>query len=293
MKKIFRMAAFMLALGSMTAGFTSCGEDDENENITPTDELASFVNFDSLKAYAQADGKIKIEGFITSDKKLKEFEVLNEGGEVIATLGDKNAVTKEKEVDENGKKVKHFAMAVTSEPIDVQILQFRIKAGVKSPKVSEKIGAKFSVTIGASKNTTIGSYLCVAEAAEGNNGGVYMKPDAEANPSKIDVIAKSSDDKYNVLGIQRATKAQSAGISEGAGKTALFDDKGKKIEDDSYVVAGTIITDGPEDACIAKVTVTPKEAGSAGTDGTALVEGVVIKNSKMLPLDVKAFSFSK
>lgn len=289
MKKIFRMAAFMLALGSMTAGFSSCGEDDETEVITPTDELASFVNFDSLKAYAQADGRIKIEGFITSDKKLKEFEVLNEGGEVIATLGDKNAVTKEKEVDENGKKVKHFTMDVTSEPIDVQILQFRIKAGVKSPKVSEKIGAKFSVTIGSAKNLTVGSYLCLAEAADGKNEGVYMMSAAKENPAKIDVIAKSSENGYDVIGIQRASKAKADGISDGAGKTALFDDKGNKIEDDSHVLVGTVITDGPEDACIAKVTVTP----NSGDASAATIEGIVIKNSAILPLDVRAFSFSK
>jgi hypothetical protein len=290
MKKIFRMAAFMLALGSMTAGFTSCGDDDEKEDEVLNEELASVVSFDSLKAYAQADGKIKIEGFITSDKKLKEFEVLDENDQVVATLGDKNTVTKDKDVDENGKKVKYFTMTVTSDPIPVQILKFRIKAGVKSPKTSGTIGAKFSVTIGSANNTTIGSYLCLAEAAEGKNEGVYMRAAAKADPSKIDVIAKSSDDKYDVIGIQRATKANDAEISATAGKTALFDGDGKKIEDDSYVTTGTIITDGPSDACIATVKVSWPNAGDKSS---ATIEGVVIKNSDILPLDVTAFSFSK
>lgn len=274
----------MLAAMVAVASISSCGEEDI---ITPSNDslLASKVNFDGLKAIAQSTGKIKIEGVITSDKKLKEFEVLDENDNVIATLGDKHTTFKEK--DENGKKV--FTMTVTSDPIDVQILKFRIKAGVKKPMKSPTIGAKFSVTIGSSKNLEIGSYLCMSEAAEGHNDGVYLSAAAKSNPSKIDVIAKSSDDGYDVIGIQRATKAKETGISSNAGKTALFDGSGKKIEDDSYVTAGTIITDGPSDACIAKVTVTV----NSGDKSAAKVEGVVIKNSDMLPLDVSAFSFSK
>ncbi|MDD6002481.1 MAG: hypothetical protein PUC50_09880 [Bacteroidales bacterium] len=283
MKKIVKFSAFMLAAMVAVASISSCGEEDI---ITPSNDslLASKVNFDGLKAIAQSTGKIKIEGVITSDKKLKEFEVLDENDNVIATLGDKHTTFKEK--DENGKKV--FTMTVTSDPIDVQILKFRIKAGVKKPMTSSTIGAKFSVTIGSSGNKEVGSYLCLSEAAEGNNGGVYMQKAAQSNPSKIDVIAKSSEDSYDVLGIQRATKAKASGISTNAGKTALFDGNGNKIEDGSYVTSGTIITDGPADACIAKVTVTPNSSNS-----TAEVKGIVIKNSDMLPLDVSAFTFSK
>ena len=282
MKKLAKFSALMLAAMFAVASISSC----EDEGLTPSDDslLASKVNFDGLKAIALSTGKIKIEGVITSDKKLKEFEVLGENDNVIATLGDKHTTFKEK--DENGKKV--FTMTVTSDPIDVQILKFRIKAGVKKPMTSSTIGAKFSVTIGSSKNTEVGSYLCLAEAAEGNNGGVYLQKAAQSNPSIIDVIAKSSDDGYDVLGIQRATKAKASGISSSAGKTALFDGNGSKIEDGSYVTSGTIITDGPSDACIAKVTVTPNS-----TSKSAEVKGIVIKNSNTLPLDVSAFTFSK
>lgn len=293
MKKVFKTAAFLLAMGLMTSTFTSCGEDDENdeEKIAQEDaELAELVNFDGLKAYAQATGKIKIEGVITSDKKLKEFEVIDANDNVVATLGEKDATTKEKEVDENGKKVKRYTMTVTSTEIPVQILKFRIKAGVKSPKTSAAIGETLKVTIGAGANAQIGSYLSLAE------NKVYKMAEAKAEPSKIDVIAASASTdtkKTNVAGIQRATQAAAEGISANAGKTALFDGDGKKIEDGSYVTKGTIITDGPDDACIAVFTVTPKAAGAAGDDGAADIEGVIIKNSDKLPLDVTAFTFSK
>ena len=207
MKKIAKFSAFMVAAMFAATSFTSCG-DDNGEEVTPdpNGELLDKVDFEGLKAIAQADGKIKIVGEITAAKKLKEFEVIDENDNLIATLGDKNTVTKEKEVDENGKKVKKFTMTVTSDPIDVQILKFRIKAGVKKPMVSDAIGEKLSVTIGSSANTSVGSYLSLAE------NKVYMMSGAKAEPSKIDVIAKSSADKKEVIGIQRAPKANSADI---------------------------------------------------------------------------------
>jgi hypothetical protein len=287
MKKVFKTAAFLLAMGLMTSTFTSCGEDDENNVKTDeelNDEIASVVNFDGLKAIALADGKIKIVGEITSDKKLKEFEVIDASENVLATLGDKNTTTKDKEIDENGKKVKRFTMTVTSDPIDVQILKFRIKAGVKNPMTSGAIGEAMNVTIGSASSET-GSYLSLAD------NHIYKYAEAKDNASKIDVIAKSSgksgDKDRQVLGIQRASKAADAQVGTNAGKTALFDGDGNKIEDDSYVLKGTIITDGPDDACIAKFTVTPNASG------TADMEGVIIKNSPTLPLDVTAFTFSK
>lgn len=287
MKKVFKTAAFLLAMGLMTSTFTACGEDDENdeEKIAQEDaELAELVNFDGLKAYAQATGKIKIEGVITSDKKLKEFEVIDADDKVVATLGEKDATTKEKEVDENGKKVKRFTMTVTSTEIPVQILRFRIKAGVKSPKTSAPIGETLKVTIGSASSST-GSYLSLADNT------IYTQSQAKDNASKIDVIAesdgKAGDKNRQVIGIKRASKAKDATIGDNAGKTALFDGDGKSIEDASYVLKGTIITDGPDDACIAKFTVTPN------ADGTAAIDGVIIKNSDKLPLDVTAFTFSK
>ena len=49
MKKIFRMAAFMFALGSMTAGFTSCGEDDGTEDgSNVNNNIEEQINFDGL-----------------------------------------------------------------------------------------------------------------------------------------------------------------------------------------------------------------------------------------------------
>lgn len=293
MKRIFKMAAFMLALGALTAGFTACGDDnDKNEQTGGEGAVAEEMKFNDLKATANADGSITIGGSITTNTKLKEFCLYNEDGSVAYNfLKDNDQIKEKNEVladDGTSSKEKQFTLPVASKKLPVAIYKLTIKTR-KNAAVAETIGAKFTVTIGSSKNTTIGSYLCLAEAAEGKNEGVYMMAAAKENPAKIDVIAKSSDDGYDVIGIQRASKAKAAGISDGAGKTALFDDKGNTIEDDSHVLVGTVITDGPEDACIAKVTVTP----NAGDASSATIEGVVIKNSATLPLDVTAFSFTK
>ena len=57
MKKVFKTAAFLLAMGLMTSTFTSCGEDDGNgDEVTPGEELASKVDFTGLTAIANAAG---------------------------------------------------------------------------------------------------------------------------------------------------------------------------------------------------------------------------------------------
>ena len=71
MKKIFKMAAFMLALGSMTAGFTSCGDDEETEGEEGA--VAEELKFNDLTAKANPDGTITISGTIETNTKLREF----------------------------------------------------------------------------------------------------------------------------------------------------------------------------------------------------------------------------
>ena len=125
MKKIAKFSAFMVAAMFAATSFTSCGEDDPaNPNGGGDEALAEKVNFDGLKAIANSNGTIDIVGEITADKKLKSFVLINVETNEETSLGDKNTTTKEKEVDENGKKVKKFTMTVTGANVPVGIYKF-------------------------------------------------------------------------------------------------------------------------------------------------------------------------
>lgn len=277
MKKIFRTVAFILALGSMSLSYTACTEDEDGDGIEVPD-LTEQIDFSDIKAVAKADGRIEIEGKVTAKGKIKSLELVDKDGKVIADLLKSGDQEKVKEIDEAGEKNTKFTLSIPTTSVAVQQIKVLGKTRGGEKAESELIGEELDVVIGSSKNLTTGSYLSLKE----NN--VYMMKEAEADPSKIDVIAKSSDDGSQVIGIQRATKAKKDGISEGAGKTALFDGNGDKIETDAYVTKGTIIT---ASKCIATFTVTPS------SDGTAAMKGIIIKDSKTLPLDVTAFTFSK
>ena len=86
----------MLALGSMTAGFTSCGEDDETDDqggtTTPTAEEQLKLN--EIVATAQKDGKITIEGTIVANTKIKTFELQDLDGKQLVDLMDEQSKSK-------------------------------------------------------------------------------------------------------------------------------------------------------------------------------------------------------
>lgn len=279
MKRIFRTVAFALALGAMSASFVAC-EDDENGVEAPG--IEEQINFSGITAVAKADGKIEIQGNVTANAKITTLQIVDENGKEIVDLLKSGDQTKVKELNEAGEKEKTFTLAIPTTPVDVQIMKIVGKTRGEKKAESAVIGEKLEVTVGSATSAT-GSYLSLID------NKIYKYADAQANPAAIDVIAASSGEKGDkvreVIGIQRASKAQDASISAKAGKTALFDGTGAKIDTDASVLSGTIIT---ESGCIAKFKVEPNSA-----DQTAAMTGVIIKNSTTLPLDVTAFTFSK
>lgn len=282
MKRIFRTVAFALALGAMSASFVACEEEEGTGLTDPEQSITESIDFSNFKAVAKADGKIEIQGQVIAQGKIKSLEIIAEDGKtVIADLLKVGDQQKVKEIDEAGEKQVKFTLDIPTTPVDVQIMQIVGKTRGGKEAKSEIIGQKFEVEIGSASNATLGSYLSMAE------GKVYMMGEAKADPSKIDVIALSDgqkgDKNRKVIGIQRASAAADADIATGAGKTAMFDGAGAKIEDGTSVTAGTIIT--------ASNTITTFKLECDGDKAT--MSGVTIKNSAALPLDVTAFAFSK
>ncbi|MBO7438833.1 MAG: hypothetical protein J6U21_04060 [Bacteroidales bacterium] len=277
MKKIFRMAAFMLALGSMTAGFTSCGEDDGTEDGggdgPAVDEVIDATNF---KIKANADGTITFIGDVASNAKIKTFQLTDASGNVVYDFLESNEQVKEKNkvIDENGKVTKEKVFNLTginSDNIPVDLYTLSIKT--RKAKTEVTLGEVLNYTIGASKSDA-GSYLSIVNKKQMTMDG--------AKAEAAEVIAESSSDGYSVTGLKHASKAKNADIAAKAGKVALFQGGAAA---DVVKEGGVIIT---ESGCICKV----NELKNTST-GDATVVAVTIKSGNGLTVDVAGYNFSK
>ncbi len=244
MKKIFRMAAFMLALGSMTAGFTSCGEDDGTEDggtTTPTAEEQLKLN--EIVATAQKDGKITIAGTIVANTKIKTFELQDLDGKTIVDLMDEQSKSK-------GEDGKEFTLTLKSASVPVQKMQLVIKTR-GNKEIKEAIGADYSFELGYGANSTLGSYVSMVEQKSYTQEEVEASADVAA---KVEFVLGDDDLKP----ASQARNAQEGKVNYGKyAKSAIYE--------------GTIITDT---GCIATYTL---QANADGKNGT--LSGVVI-NSK-------------
>ncbi|MBR4324460.1 MAG: hypothetical protein IKP73_02890 [Bacteroidales bacterium] len=274
MKKIFKMAAFMLALGAMTAGFSACGDENENGTETEVDEVIDASNF---KIKANANGTVTFIGDVASNAKIKTFQLLYSDGSVAYDFLASNEQVKEKNkvIDENGKVTKEKVFNLTginSGDINVDVFTLTIKT--KKAKTEASLGQILDYKIGASKSST-GSYLSIV------NNEAFTMEDAKS-AKKAEVIAVSSDDGYTVEGLKRASKAASAEVAANAGKVALFQN-GAAAE--QIKAGGVIIT---ESGCICKINSLDSDAS-----GDATVKAVTIKSVSGLTVDVSGYDFSK
>jgi len=282
MKKIFRTVAFVLALGSLSAGFTSCGDDDTKnaiEDLVSVDEVIDVANF---KIKANSDGTITFVGDVSSNAKIKTFQLVDQSGNVKYDFVASNDQVKEKlkEIADDGTvtKEKVFSLKnIESSKIPVDLYTLVIKT--KKANTEKALGEVLEYTIGTGKSSTA-SYLSVI------NNKSYKQSDAETDEvvGTIEVIAEGST---SVEGVKRASEAKSSIINSKCGQVALFDAAGKAVESGAITAGGVIIT---KSGCICKI----KEIGA--TDATsydAKFSGITIKSVDGLTVDVSGYTFSK
>ncbi len=284
MKKIFRMAAFMLALGSMTAGFTSCGEDDGTDNGgdegPAVDEVIDVANF---KIKANTDGTITFIGDVASNAKIKTFQLTDAAGNVVYDFLESNEQVKEKNkvIDENGKVTKEKVFNLTginSDNIPVDLYTLTIKT--RKANTEAKLGEVLEYTIGTGKSTTA-SYLSVV-----NNKSYNMDAAKAAEVvGTIEVIAEGST---SVEGVKRASEARNTDINSKCGKVALFDKSGKAVSSGAVGEGGVIIT---QSGCICKI----QEIGATDASSyDAKFKGITIKSVSGLTVEVPSdITYSK
>jgi hypothetical protein len=283
MKKVFKMAAFMLALGAMTAGFSACGDDDTTTDDGPAvDEVIETGNF---KIKANADGTITFIGDVSSNAKIKQFQLLDASGAVKYDFLEKNEQVKEKNkvIDENGKVTKEKVFNLTgivSDNIPVDLYTLVIKTKSTKKPVNAQLGEVLNYTIGASKSDA-GSYLSIVDNKQ-------MTVDV-AKTEAAEVIAVSSSDGYSVVGLKRASLANSPDVAAKAGKVALFQDgalvpTGTKEKPGSIKEGGVIIT---ASKCICKINSFEQVKNASGeATGDVTVKAVTIKAVEGLEVEI-------
>jgi len=270
MKKIFKMAAFMLALGAMTAGFSACGDENEDGNVTEpdVDEVIDATNF---KIKANTNGTITFIGDVSANAKIKTFELQDASGKAVYNFLTENEQVKEKNkiYDENGKatKEKKFNLTgINSGDIPVDLYTLVIKTKNTKKPVEAALGEVLDYTIGASKSDA-GSYLSII-----NNKQMTMDI---AKSESAEVIAESDDSGYNVVGLKPASQAKNADAAANAGKVALFQNNASVS---SVKEGGVIIT---QSGCICKI-----NSFSNTSTGDATVKAVTIKSVSGLTVEV-------
>jgi hypothetical protein len=187
MKRIFRMAAFMLALGSMTAGFTACGDDDEEE-INTEDTSTEVADLSGIKAVANADGTITVKGTLKANKKIKELALIpvNEDGTLDATKTVDLFSKGDDQFKSKGEDGKSFEAPIPETNVPVKIYRLRVKVGTGNKgKDSVTIGRQFNLTIGTSANDEIGSYVSLSTAKVYTLGQITDYVKGTQNATKI------------------------------------------------------------------------------------------------------------
>jgi len=267
----------MLALGSMTASFTSCGDDETTEDV------AEVIDATNLKIKANTNGTITFVGDVSSNAKIKTFQLVNEAGTVVYDFVASNDQVKEKlkDIAEDGTvtKEKVFSLKdITSSDIAVDLYTLNIKT--KKATASVALGEVLEYTIGTGSSATA-SYLSVIN----NKSYNFDAAKAADVVGTIEVIADGSD---NVEGIKRASEARSSDINTKCGKVALFDKDGNAVETGAISDGGVIIT---ASGCICKI----KSIGATDASShDAKFSGITIKSVGGLTVEVPSnITYSK
>lgn len=277
MKKVFKTAAFLLAMGLMTSTFTSCGEDENGTDEVSVDEVIDASNF---KIKANSDGTITFIGDVSSNAKIKTFELQDQSGKSVYNFLEKNEQVKEKlkNIAEDGKvtKEKVFSLTnITSDKIAVDLYTLVIKTKATKNPVNAALGEVLEYTIGSAKSDN-GSYLSIV------NNKQMKQAVAEADGCEIVALSDENGKGSNVIGLKKASAANSDKVKAKAGKVALFQNN---ADVESITEGGVIIT---ESGCICKVNSITNTA-----TGDATVKAVTIKSANGLTVDVSGYSFSK
>ena len=187
MKKVLKGAAFLLAMGLMTATFTSCDDENEDGDGTGTGSVDEVLKSNGIVARAQTSGKVIIDGSITSNKKIKWFGLSStESKECDIANWSDDAQEKTKDSEDG----KSFTLTLSGKEVSMSAFPCFLTIKTDGKKLYEKVGEDFSIEMGDANNLTKGSYASLKE----EGGKVYLLSDFYDQTTKkltnVDVFKK-------------------------------------------------------------------------------------------------------
>lgn len=253
MKKVFKTAAFLLAMGLMTSTFTSCGEDDGNG--TDPVKVDDVLKSNGIVARAQTSGKVIIDGAITSTKKIKWFGLSStESKDCDVVDWSKGAQEKTKDKEEG----KSFTLTLSGEEVSMDKFPCYLTIKTDGQKIFEKVGEDFSIELGDANNLTKGSYASLKE----EGGQVYLLTDfyKDGKLTNVDVFKKldvfvNLDGELRPISEAKFYKSISADEKKDAVKSFIGD---KTIISSNNVIARINDKESAGDAAAKTVTYTFK-----------------------------------
>gem|GEM_PF-2132350 len=202
--------------------------------------VPEVIDVTNLKIKGNQNGTISLVCDVVSNAKLKTFEIQDVNGNVVYNFLESNEQVKEKNIVIDKERVtneKAFDLS-SIESTHIPVDLYKLVIATREEKTEFTLGEETDYQIGANKST-IGAYLSIV-----NNKSMVM---AEAKETPAEVIARSSEDGYSVVGLIRASYARSADVASHAGRVALFQNG---IDVTEVKEGGVIFT---ESGCIIKI----------------------------------------
>ena len=254
MKKVFKTAAFLLAMGlTASTTFTSCGEDENGTDSVTVDDV---LKNNGIVARAQTSGKVIIEGAITSTKKIKWFGLSSTESKDCDVA---NWSTKAQEKTKDKEEGKSFTLTLDGEEVSMEKFPCYLTIKTDGQKIFEKVGEDFSFQLGDG-NSPVASYGSLKDNTTYKLTDFWDSDTKtikdEAKFQALDVVLK--DGKY-LKPISEATFYKTA---------VQKNDPALANATKSFIGDGTIIS---SNNIIARV-----GEGTAAADGTVNFSGVAL-----------------
>jgi uncharacterized lipoprotein YehR (DUF1307 family) len=272
MKKVFKTAAFLLAMGLMTSTFTACSDDETT--VTAEDQLK--VN--GITATPNTDGTITISGTVTTNTKLKTLAIAKDedAKDVVVKLNYDQ--TKDK-----GDEGKEWTATITSENLKVDGAYFLVVKTKGDKKATSKVSEAFSFNVGAPSNKEKGSYVsfanktCYLMGTFWDSSTKTPKAEGAETAKKVEIVLKDDQGAFQtastaIISSEGTTYPGDKGVS--FGKANLYSNGG----------VNTIITNT---GVIATYNVAPK------SDATVDISGFMVPTDGSIKINIDGYTFSK
>ncbi len=258
-------AAVIISALSMTC-LTACEDDDDDSA-----EIAEQFDLTSLTAAANNDGTITISGSVTTNKKLKKFELTGTDGTTYDLL-EGDDVESAREETEDGKA---WVATLSSTSIPVQIYTLDVRTRMGTTKTAT-IGKTYTFNCGTS-NSEVGSYMSLT-----NQQSYQLSDFCDTSTSPVTLTDATIAASIEVIlqddfTLKSATGANASAVKNNCAASNIYENcviastnliatySIEKTGTYEATISGVVLTSNDDD--LLKIDVSSEDFPEAGEDG--------------------------